>query len=80
MGVGNNISAILCEVRADPLPGWQERGDTAVSTWFDGSMSVWVIAVRVDGCGVVACIVVVLVQKVTKENLKWDTLIASAIQ
>jgi len=38
------------------------------------------IAVRVDGRGVVACVVVVLVQKVTEESLKWDTLIASGVR
>ena len=64
----------------DICPGCQERGDTSVSTWFDGSMSVRMITVKVDGRGVVACIVVVLVQKVTEESLKWDTLIDPGVR
>ena len=67
-------------MRADPCPGCEERGDTTVSTWFDGSMAVRMIAVRVDGRDIVACIVVLLVQKGTEESLKWDTLIAPGVR
>ena len=51
-----------------------------MSTWFDSSMVVRTNTVRVNGRGVVACIIVVLVQKVTEECLKWDTLIASGVR
>ena len=51
-----------------------------MSTWFDDSMAVRMIAIRVDGRGAMACIVVVLVQKVTEERLKWDTLIAPGVR
>ena len=67
-------------MRADLCPGCQERGDTTVSTWFDGSVAVRMITVRVNGRGVVACIVVVLVEKVTKECLKWYTLVAPGVR
>ena len=80
MGVRKDVSAIMCQVRADPCPSCQERGDTAVSTWFDGGMVVWVIAVRVDSRGVVGCVVVVLVQKGTNESLEGDTLIAPCVR
>ena len=51
-----------------------------MSTWSDGSMAVRMNTVRVNGLGVVACIVVVLVQNVTKEYLKLDTLITSGVR
>ena len=80
MGVCKDVSAIMCQVRVNPCPGCQERGDTTMSTWFDSSMVVRTNTVRVNGRGVVACIIVVLVQKVTEERLKWDTLIAPGVR
>ena len=70
----------MCQVRSDPCPCCQERGDTAVITWCDGGMAVWVVAVRVDGRGVVGRVVVVLVHKGTKESLEGDTLIAPCVR
>ena len=43
-------------------------------------MAIWMIAVRIDGRGGVAGVVVVLVQKVTEGNLKCDTLIAPCVR
>ena len=80
MGVRKDVSAIMCQVRADPCPSCQERGDTKVSTWFDGSVVVRIITVRVNGRGVVACIIVILVEKITKECLKWYTLVAPGVR
>ena len=80
MGVYKDISAIMCYVRSDLCPVCQKRGDTSVSTGFDGGMAVWIMAVRVDGRGMVGCVFVVLVQKGTKESLKGDTLIAPCVR
>ena len=51
-----------------------------VSTWFDGCVEIRMINVWVNGRGVVACIVVVLMEEVTKECLKWDTLVAPGVR
>ena len=51
-----------------------------MSTWCDGGMAVWVIAVRVDGRGVVGRVVVILVHKGTKKILEGDTLIALCVR
>ena len=80
MRVCKDVSAIMCQVRVDLCSRCQERGDTTVSTWFDGSVAVRVITVRVNGRGVVTCIVVVLAEKVTKECLKGYTLVTPGVR
>ena len=74
MGVCKDVGAIMYQLRADPVPSCQEKGDHMVSPWFHDSVAIRMINVWVNDRGVVACIVVVLMEKATKECLIWDIL------
>ena len=70
MFVCKEVSAIMCHLRAEPVPCCQERGDIKVRMWFHGSVAIlmsiiWVIgrgvvSYRIVSCRVVSCRVVLL--------------------
>ena len=70
----------MCHLWADPVPCCQERGDTTVRMWFHGSVTIWLSIVLANGRGVVSCIVIILIEKATKQCLKWDTLTAPGVK